>query len=503
MPLFRFEGLLTLMTPQQIRVRFAPSPTGHLHIGNARTALFNWLLARHHQGAFILRIEDTDIARSTKESDQLILEDLAWLGLDYDEGPDTDGAVGPYRQSERLHLYRQYAQQLLDQGAAFHCYCTEEELAGNRQRLLDEGKTPKYSGRCRHLTAAQRRQFEAEGRKPTIRFHVPSGPPVVNRDLVRGEVTIERDMIGDFVLLRSNGNPSYNFAVVIDDALMRITHVVRGEDHLTNTSRQILLYEALGFEQPQFGHLSMILGPDHSRLSKRHGATSVSQYREQGYLPEALVNYLALLGWSPESGEEMLPRDELIRQFSLDRVSKSAAIFDVQKLNWLCGTYIRETDPSTIATLALPYYQQAGYVSAQPSEAEYAHLVQVVTTSRRYVHTLSEMPAHSALFFEPEFDYDEDARALLQEADAQAVIRAFRDIVAEVEEITPDNCRKLFKEVGKRAKVKGKTLYMAVRVAISGTVHGPELDEMLLILGKAETLRRVERTIDRFGSAET
>lgn len=483
------------MTTENIRVRFAPSPTGHLHIGNARTALFNWLFARHHNGKFILRIEDTDIERSTKESDQLILEDMAWMGLDYDEGPDKGGDYGPYRQSERLDMYREYAQKLLDQGDAFYCYCTDEELAENRQRLLDEGKMPKYSGRCRHLTQEQQQQLKSEGRVPTIRYRVPSGDPVVNDDMVRGEVSIDRNMIGDFVLIRSNGIPSYNFAVVIDDALMNITHVIRGEDHLTNTSRQILLYDALGFTRPLFGHLSMILGPDHSRLSKRHGATSVSQYRDLGYLPDSLVNYLALLGWSSESGEEILSREELIRQFSIERVSKSSAIFDVTKLNWICGQYIRESDVEKITALALPYYQQAGYVSGQPSSGELDHLKLIVNTARRYVSSLSDIPVHSRVFFESEFSYEDEAQALLKEPVAKVVIEAFRDVLHDIEEVTTENCRQLFKDIGKRSNVKGKNLYMAIRVSITGAVHGPELDEILLILGKAETLKRIERTL--------
>lgn len=483
------------MTTETVRVRFAPSPTGHLHIGNARTALFNWLFARHHNGKFVLRIEDTDIERSTKESDQLILEDMAWMGLDYDEGPDIGGDYGPYRQSERLEYYREYARKLIEQGDAYYCYCTEEELEAHRQKMLNEGKMPMYSGRCRNLTKEQKDRFKAEGRVPVIRFKVPPGDPVVNPDMVRGEVTIDRNMIGDFVLIRSNGLPSYNYAVVIDDSLMKITHVIRGEDHLTNTSRQILLYDVLGFKRPLFGHLSMILGPDHSRLSKRHGATSVSQYREMGYMPEALVNYLALLGWSAENDQEILPKEALIRQFSIDHVAKSSAVFDVNKLNWLCGHYIRETDLDTVLKYALPHYQEAGYVSEQPAEAELAHLKQVVNTARRYISHLADIPAHSKVFFESEFSYEDEAQTLLHDPAAKTVIETFREVLAELDEITTENCRQIFKDVRKRSKVKGKNLYMSIRVSVTGAVHGPELDELLLILGKEEALKRVEQTL--------
>jgi len=302
------------------RVRFAPSPTGYLHIGGARTALFNWLFARRHGGTFVLRIEDTDVERSTLASEQAILEDLRWMGLEWDEGVDAGGTHGPYRQSERLHIYRAHVVELMATGHAYHCFCSAEQLDADRTAALAAGRPPKYDGRCRQISRDDARRRIERGESAVIRFRVPEGREVSFEDVVRGTVTFSTDVIGDPVLVRSGGVPAYNYAVVIDDALMEITHVIRGEDHISNTPRQILLYQSLGFTPPEFAHLSLVMGPDHTPLSKRHGATSVAEFRERGYLPEALVNYLALIGWSPRRGDEggeendeLLPVNELAR----------------------------------------------------------------------------------------------------------------------------------------------------------------------------------------------
>src|SRR5262245_60490885 len=328
-----------------MRVRFAPSPTGHLHVGNARTALFNWLLARGSNAPFVLRIEDTDLERSTGESEAAILRDLKWLGLDWDEGPDIGGVRGPYRQSERLHLYESYAREMLAAGQAYHCFCTPAQLEADRAADLAAGRPVRYSGRCRPTATAAAEQRIAAGETPAIRFRVPENREVVFADAVRGQVRFHTEIIGDPIIMRAGGTPAYNFAVVIDDALMGITHVIRGEDHISNTPRQILLYEALGFTPPTFGHVAMVLGPDHSRLSKRHGATSVDEFRTKGFLPEALVNYLALLGWSPGDDQELLPIDELARRFSLEGLVLSAGVFDFEKLAWVNRHYLKTTDP--------------------------------------------------------------------------------------------------------------------------------------------------------------
>src|SRR5712691_6473228 len=316
-----------------MRVRFAPSPTGQLHVGNARTALFNWLLARGSTATFILRIEDTDAERSTRGSEEAILRDLRWLGLDWDEGPDVGGAAGPYRQTERLHLYQSYAKELLASDRAYYCFCSMTQLEGERQAAAVEGRPARCA--CRRLSRDQAQARIATGERPAIRFRVREEGDVVFQDLVRGDVRFPIDVIGDPIIVRANGIPAYNFAVVVDDALMEVTHVVRGEDHISNTPRQILLYEALGFAPPVFAHLALVMGPDHSPLSKRHGATSVVEFRARGYLPEALANYLALIGWAPGEGEELLPLEELARRFRLEDVGRSAGVFDVEKLAWV------------------------------------------------------------------------------------------------------------------------------------------------------------------------
>src|SRR4051812_18837205 len=322
-----------------MRVRFAPSPTGKLHVGNARTALFNWLLARGQGGTFVLRIEDTDVERSTAESEAAIIDDIRWLGLDWDEGPDTGGPHGPYRQSERADLYARYAQQLVETGHAYPCFCSREQLEADREQALAGGRPARYAGTCRRLSKEQAAQRIAAGAKPALRFRIPDNHEVRFVDAVRGEVRFHTDVIGDPIIVRGEGVPAYNFAVVVDDALMGITHVVRGEDHISNTPRQILLYEALGFVPPAFAHLALVMGPDHTPLSKRHGATSVAEFRSRGYLPEALVNYLALIGWSPGNDEELLPMAEMARRFSLEDVGVSAGGVDEEKLGWAKRPY--------------------------------------------------------------------------------------------------------------------------------------------------------------------
>src|SRR5262245_59599727 len=349
-----------------MRVRFAPSPTGQLHVGNARTALFNWLLARGQQGTFILRIEDTDVERSTTDSEAAILRDLRWLGLDWDEGPECGGTHGPYRSSERLHLYAEHAQRLLTSGRAYYCFCSKEKLEAERKQAVAEGKPAVYAGTCRGRSQADVDRRRAAGEPAAIRFRVPPDRDVVFADSVRGEVRFHTDVIGDPVIVRADGGAAYNFAVVVDDALMGVTQVIRGEDHISNTPRQILLYEALGFAAPAFAHLSLVMGPDHTPLSKRHGATSVAEFRSKGFLPEALVNYLALIGWSPGHDQELLPVKELARRFSLDAVILSAGVFDEEKLAWVNRHYLKEAPPSRLAELAIPFFQSSG-VAMTPS----------------------------------------------------------------------------------------------------------------------------------------
>ncbi|MBP2652136.1 MAG: gltX [Firmicutes bacterium] len=385
------------MDKQQMRLRFAPSPTGPFHIGGARSALFNWLIARKYGGKLVLRIEDTDLERSSRQSEENIKEALKWLGISWDEGIDVGGEYGPYRQTERLTLYSQYTTQLLENDQAYYCYCSEEELEVERQQQMTKGETPHYSGRCRHLSEGERSQLEMEGRKPVVRFRVPENQEIVINDIVRGTVTFESNGIGDFVIVKSDGIPVYNYAVVLDDALMKITHVIRAEEHLSNTPRQVLIYQALGLTTPVFGHISLILGADRSKMSKRHGATAVEQYRNRGYLPEAVVNFLALLGWSPTGDQEIFSVDELIGAFSMERLAKNPAVFDIDKLNWLNAHYIRKASPDSILELALPHLVEAGFVKIPISSEERVWLTSVVATVQEYISYAAQVVEHAAI----------------------------------------------------------------------------------------------------------
>jgi len=461
-----------------MRVRFAPSPTGKLHVGNARTALFNWLLARGHGGTFILRIEDTDAERSTRESEQTILSDLRWLGLDWDEGPDVDGGHGPYRQSERLHLYQSYATELRSADAAYYCFCSTAQLEAERQEAVAKGRPAHYAGTCRRLSTDDAAHRIAQGARPAIRFRVPADRDVIFTDAVRGEVRFQTDVIGDPVIVRADGMPAYNFAVVVDDALMEVTHVIRGEDHISNTPRQILLYEALGFTPPTFAHLSMVMGPDHAPLSKRHGATSVGEFRAKGYLPEALVNYLALIGWSPGGNDELLPIDELARRFSLEHVGHSAGVFDEEKLAWANRHYLKTADPERIAALSAPYFEQAG-MAMRPDARGLAFLASAIPMASASVDRLSQVPARLSFLFQYDAASvlaDPQLLAEMRGAEARAVVRALAGELAAA----PRLDRNIFREAANRVKAatgqKGRALFHPIRVVLTGRAEGPELD---------------------------
>ncbi len=475
-----------------IRDRFAPSPTGYLHVGNARTAILNWIFARHKQGKFVLRIEDTDFERSTREFEEAIYEDLHWLGLNWDEGPDSGGAFGPYRQSERLELYREMAHRLLEEGKAFYCYCTPEEIEARNKARLGQAEQGKYDGHCLHLTEEQKRAYEAEGRKPVIRFHVPQ-ETIRFQDLLKGEISFEGENISDFIILRSDGVATYNFAVVVDDALMKISHVIRGDDHLSNTPKQVLLFEALGFDVPVFVHIPMILGPDRAKLSKRHGMTSVRMYREQGYLPEALVNYLSLLSWSSESGDEILSLDRLVREFDFSRMSHSAAIFDIEKLNWMNGWYIRNAPLEKIVTLGLPYLKKAGF---DVSNREF--VTQVIDIARNYVDYLAQLPEVARIFFQNEVQPESpEAEEFLTLDSSRQVFEAFLKKLSAEEKLDAEIFKRLMKEIQKETRVKGKWLWMPIRVALTGHMHGPELPRVVEILGKEKIRRFLEKALER------
>ncbi|MBI4495539.1 MAG: glutamate--tRNA ligase [Deltaproteobacteria bacterium] len=476
-----------------VRVRFAPSPTGSLHLGNARVALFNYLFARRQEGVFLLRVEDTDVERSTAEAESSILEDLRWLGLDWDEGPERPGDKGPYRQSERLEIYRRLAAGLCAADRAYRCYCTPEELEEKRRSQLARGTPPKYDGRCRNLKAEERKSLEEAGRPASLRFRVEARK-VDFEDLIKGRMSFDGQMIGDFIILRSDGVAPYNFAAVTDDAMMSITHVIRGEDHLANTPRQLLLYQALGFSPPRFAHLPLILAPDRTPLSKRYGATSVRHFREEGYLPEALVNYLALLGWSPPDGREILRREELVRAFSLERISRSSAVFDPVKLKWVNRAHLKEVPAARRLEMAEPFLRSGGLDGAGKGEEWIRLALDVVWPE---IETLSQLPERLQIFLRDELAPTPAAERLLRQPESVKVLRLMAEELGRAEELTPASYPQIMGGLTRRAGLSGRALLLPVRAALTGATRGPELEKIVLLLGKEKVMRRLEQVLQK------
>jgi nondiscriminating glutamyl-tRNA synthetase len=504
------------MTTPAVRVRFAPSPTGYVHVGNARTALFNWLFARHHGGAFVLRIEDTDVERSEARYETQLIADLRWFGLDWDEGPDAGGAFAPYRQSERLELYSRYARELIDQGHAYFCFCTAEQLEAERDAALKAGRQPRYSGRCRHRPREEAARKVAEGQSASIRLKI-EGSAFTWKDLVHGLTTISTDVMGDFILVRSDGHPAYNYAVVIDDHAMEITHVIRGDDHISNTPRQLAVYEALGWAPPEFAHLSTILGEDRTRLSKRHGATSLENFREMGILPEALANYLALLGWSAGDGtRELFTLQELVAEFSLDHITRSPATFDLEKLRWMNRHYLKAAPLARLAALTVPFLVRAGWLAEPPvgsfDAAVLRWLERVVDAVLKNLNQLDELPEAARLIFEYDAHHvvhSDATRHVAEDSGARDVLRALLPKLAALDSITPERFREAAKRVQQETGKKGKDLYHPIRVALTGAVSGPELDKLIPIFEEGARLtlpRPVKSTVERLqefaGAAE-
>jgi len=484
-----------------VRTRFAPSPTGSLHVGNARVAVLNWLFAKKHNGVFILRIEDTDVERNVPGAEAEMIEDLLWLGLEWQEGPGVEGPygegpVGPYRQSQRGPLYRDTAAKLLESGAAFRCYCTEEELEAKRRAALARGETPRYDGTCRHLTAAEAARYEREGRQPAIRFRVPESGTIEVHDVVRGTVRFDASTLGDFVILRSDGQPTYNFAVVVDDLAMRITHVIRGVGHLSNTPRQVLLYEALGATPPVFAHVPTVLGPDRQKLSKRHGARPLADYRREGYHPDAMVNYLSLLGWSSPSGEEFLTRERLINEISLERIGQSDVVFDPEKLRWLSQRHIER--------MPLPELVEAvsAYVDRERFPLGDDVLPAAVAAVRSHLSTFSEINEHLAPFVSPLDDAGRAARdAALADPEARSVVEAARRRLAELEPWEEGAVGEAVRALGRELGVAGRRLYEPLRLALIGRPHGPPLAATAFVLGRAVTLQRLGEALAARGAS--
>jgi len=504
----------------KVRVRFAPSPTGHLHVGNARTALFNWLFARQQRGTMVLRIEDTDVDRSEARFEHQLINDLKWLGLDWDEGPDVGGAFGPYRQSDRLTIYREHAERLLSEHKAYLCFCSEEELQKERERATAEHRQPIYSGKCRAIDPGEAQRRRASGKACAIRLRIPEHP-IRFHDIVHGPVEFSNEVVSDPIILRSSGMPVYNYVVVIDDALMKITHVIRGDDHLSNTPKQVAVYEALGWPVPEFAHLSTILGADRERLSKRHGATSIANFRDMGVLPEALVNYLALLGWAPSGGtREIFSMQELVKEFSLARVTPSPAVFDMEKLYWLNRHYIKESPPDRIEKLAFSFFFGAELTSAgEPGQSDapvfgdwFSKVVALLVPS---VDRLDQLPGRAA----PIFNYD--AKAALVNPDnaevlawphtdavlARFTVKILEDESAREGKLNPEQFKKIVNQVKAETGARGKELFHPIRIVITGSHSGPEFDKLIPILEEGSRLLLpkpvlgVRRRVEEFAKA--
>jgi len=479
-----------------IRTRYAPSPTGLLHLGGARTALYAWLFARHTGGAFVLRIEDTDLARCTPEAKADILEALRWLGLNWDEGPEVGGPFGPYVQSERLPLYRAYAQQLVDRGAAYLCFCTPERLAEMRKEQEARKEPPGYDRTCRCLTEADRQARLAAGAHPVVRFAMPQEGVTEFTDAIRGPIAFENRTQDDFVMLKSDGFPTYHLANVVDDHLMGITHVIRAEEWISSTPKHLRLYQSFGWAPPRFAHLPLVLGKDRAKLSKRHGATSVTAYREMGYLPEAIVNFLALLGWSPGEDQELLTREEMIARFTLEGVGRSPAVFDPDKLDWMNGYYLRQSPLDRLVTLGLPYLQRAGLLPASPTPQQLAYAKRVIALEQERLKRLDELPGLVDFFFrEPRMD-PEAAQKWLARDYVPGALAQLEENYGDVDPWTAPNLEEPLRALADDLDLKAADLIHPLRVAVTGRTKGPGLFETLEVLGKDRVLRRLHAAIE-------
>jgi len=490
--------------PGEVRVRMAPSPTGPIHIGNMHTAFFNWLFARGRGGKFILRFEDTDRERSDQKYERLIFDEMRWLGLDWDEGPDIGGPCAPYRQSERLPLYQEFACRLAASGHVYPCYCTEEELEAERAEAQRAGRAYKYSGRCRSLDAAGRRRREAEGRVPALRFAVPPGRTLVIDDLIRGRIEYPTDAISDFIIVRPNGMPLYNFAVVVDDINMGITHVIRGEGHISNTPVQCLLYEALGETPPKFGHVGHILLPSREKMAKRVGNAYVGLYREEGYLPEAIVNFMALLGWTPADGREFLTLPEIVAEFSLDRVTRAPSVFDPQKLTWMNANYIRRMDRAELARRCLPFLKKAGLVAEglEPGgpalepppgmvPSDFDRVTWVVGLEQERIETLAQIVPATEFFFRRVVTPDEGALRTMRSPGVAGVLDRALEAYTAAPEWLPEPLEAIGRQVVAELGLPAKQVFQPIRAAVTGRLASPPLFDTMAALGRELCLERL------------
>ncbi len=502
---------------EPVRVRFAPSPTGYLHVGSLKTAMYNWLLARHTGGSFILRIEDTDINRKVEGAIEAIYEGLKWMGLDWDEGPDIGGNYGPYIQSERVEMYRQAAEKLVNQGDAYYCYCSPERLEEMRAEQARRRQPPGYDRHCRDLTPEQRAEYEARGIKPVIRFRVPLAGQAQFNDLIYGDVTFDYSTINDFVMLKSDGYPTYHLANVVDDNAMKISHVIRAEEWISSVPQHLLIYHALGFERPLYVHHPMILGPNRAKLSKRHGDVSVMAYREKGYLPEALFNFLALIGWSLDDKTEIISRRELVDNFSLERISKTGALFNLEKLDWMNGVYIRSLDPDDFTQRVLPFLEKGLPANVKrPLDIDYVKRVMPLEQER--AKTLGEVPELVQFFFSDEFDYDTDsliaknmnkesATIALETAQLElgklVVLRESAVLEGERRKLEPfdtEILETLLRPLAGELELKTGQLFGTLRVAVTGRTASPPLFQTMAVLGQERCLSRIEAALKKLKS---
>jgi len=489
---------------EEIRVRIAPSPSGYLHIGTARTALFNYLFAKNQGGKFILRIEDTDLERSDEKFTKEIIESLKWLGIDYDEGPDIGGDFGPYRQSERLETYKKYLQQLLKENNAYYCFCTEEELETERQAQMKRGEPPVYSGHCANLSEAEIKKFLDEGKKPIIRFRMPAKKIIFN-DIIKGALEFDTKLIGDITIAKNFNAPLYNFAVVIDDETMKISHVIRGEDHISNTPKQIAIIEALGFTKPKYAHIPLTLAPDRTKLSKRHGATAIADYRAMGYLPEAMINFIAFMGWNPKTDQEFFTKEELVKNFSMDNMNKAAAIFNIEKLNWLNGHYIRQMDLTALTEKCVSYLENANLISkigdtewkitATDESLIFDQLKKIIALEQERLVKLSDLSELVSFFFKKDLAYDKQL-LIWKKMTAEETAEHLSEMEKFLAKVSPENFTKSFLEENIKKIIAEKELGMGetlwpLRVALTGLKASPPPFEVAEILGKEKTLQRI------------
>lgn len=482
----------------KVRVRYAPSPTGNLHIGNARTALFNYLFAKHYGGDFVLRIEDTDFKRNKEEGERSQLKYMDWLGLDYDEGIGKEKEFGPYRQSERIKIYQKYAEQLLAEDKAYKCYMTAEELEAEREEQVANGLPPRYSGKHAHLTKEEQEQFEKEGRKPSIRIRVPQDRTYSFNDMVKGELSFEGKDFGDFVIVKNDGVATYNFAVAIDDHLMEISHVLRGDDHVSNTPKQLVVYEALGFKPPIFGHMTLIVNENKKKLSKRDETIIqfIEQYDDLGYLPEALFNFITLLGWSPEGEQEIFTREEFVKIFDEKRLSKSPAFFDNNKLTWINNQYIKAQPLERIVNLALPFFVKEGVATQEEVDNNRAWFEKLISLYQPQMSYGAEIVELTKQFFVEEIKFDEEELEILKQDTTVAVFEDFLEKLEVAGDFTSESIKTLIKTIQKDTGVKGKNLFMPIRIASTGSMHGPELNTSLELLGRDRVVARVKAALE-------